>query len=216
MALQVVGAGFGRTGTLSLKMALETLGFAKCYHMAEVAENPGHVDLWRAAWRGEDPWDALFAGYRAAVDWPAAAFWPRLLQRYPAAKVVLTLRDAERWYKSASDTIFSAMKEGLRSDDPKRRKRIVMANEIIVEGTFGGNLDDRANAIAVYEANVARVRREVPAQQLVEFDPADGWPPLCEALGVAVPEVPYPHINTSDEFRRRWRLGSPNRDMAKD
>ena len=217
MSLQIIGAGFGRTGTLSLKMALETLGFAKCYHMAEVAENPEHTALWRAAWRGEEPWDALFAGYRAAVDWPAAAFWPRLMQRYPNAKVLLSVRDAARWYKSASDTIFHAMKEGLRNADPKRHERLVMAKEIIIDGTFGGDLDDRANAIAVYEANVARVYREVPAERLLAFDPADGWAPLCDAFGVAVPETPYPRINTTDEFRRRWLQGeSPNRDMDED
>ena len=99
--LAVIGAGFGRTGTLSLKQALERLGFDACYHMAEVATHPEHADLWLRAWRGEDVWDALFTGYRAAVDWPAAAFWPRLMERYPAAKVLLSLRDGESWFKSA-------------------------------------------------------------------------------------------------------------------
>ena len=214
MTLRVIGAGFGRTGTLSLKQALETLGFWKCYHMAEVAENPSHVSLWRAAWRGEEPWDALFEGYAAAVDWPTAAFWPKLMRVYPEAKVVLTVRDADAWFASASRTIFQSMREGLASDEAKLRERLVMAQEIIVDGTFGGDLVDRANAVAVYEAHVARVHREVPPDRLVVFDPGDGWGPLCEALGVGEPEGPYPRINTSAEFQERWRGGAPTRDMS--
>ena len=222
--LQIIGAGFGRTGTLSLKKALETLGFDKCYHMAEVAAHPKHVKLWRAAWRGEDPWAQLFAGYRAAVDWPVAAFWPRLMEVYPDAKIILTVRDAESWYRSAQSTIFESMKQGLRSqtwrqrlrlDALRRRSRLRMTREIIVDGAFGGDLDDKPNAIAVYEANVARVHAEVPAHRLVVFDSKDGWAPLCSALDVPVPDVPYPRINTTQEFIERWRGGNPNREMSK-
>ena len=214
MTLRVIGAGFGRTGTLSLKRALETLGFSKCYHMAEVAEHPSHVDLWRAAWRGEDPWSEIFQGYAAAVDWPTAAFWPRLMHVYPDAKIVLTVRDADAWFASARRTIFQSMEEGLASDQADLRERLVMAKEIIVDGTFGGDLVDRDRAVAVYEANVARVRHEVPPDRLVLFDGNDGWSPLCEALGVEAPAVPYPRINTTEEFYRRWRGGAPTRDMT--
>lgn len=204
--LQIVGAGFGRTGTFSLKLALERLGISKCYHMAEVMAHPEHAELWRAAWRGANPWERLFDGYAAAVDWPAAAFWPRLMAFYPDAKVLLTVRDAERWYKSASDTIFRSMKDGLRSPDPARRARLAMAHEIIINGTFGGDLDDKANAIAVYQANIAQAHREVPPKRLIVFDPKDGWQPLCRALGLPVPDAPYPHANTTEEFFERWRL----------
>lgn len=210
MTLQLIGAGFGRTGTLSLKQALEALGLP-CYHMSEVVRRPEHVELWRRAWRGEAPWEALFDGYAAAVDWPAAGFWPRLMRFYPQAKVILTTRDARSWYRSASETIFRSMKEGLRTSDPLRRKRLQMAREIIVEGAFGGDLDDAANAIGVYEANVARVRAEVPPERLIAFDSRDGWPPLCEALGLPIPDQPYPRINTTSEFRERWRSSEPAR-----
>ena len=216
MSLRVIGAGFGRTGTLSLKRALETLGFSKCYHMAEVAENPAHVGLWRAAWRGEEPWEELFDGYAAAVDWPTAAFWPRLMQVYPEAKIVLTARDADGWFASAGRTIFKSMLEGLASNEGELRERLVMAREIIIDGTFGGDLLDRDHAVAVYEANVARVHREVPADRLVVFDGNDGWGPLCAALGVDEPDVLYPRINTSEEFHERWRGGAPTRDMTRD
>lgn len=209
MALDIIGAGFGRTGTMSLKVALERLGYSKCYHMIDVLSHPGHVDLWRAAWRGDEPWERLFDGYAAAVDWPAAAFWPRLMAFYPQAKVLLTVRDAQRWYKSARDTIFQSLRDSLRSPDAARRERARMAHEIIVDGTFGGDLDDQARAIAIYEANVARVYSDVPADRLIVFNPKDGWQSLCEALGVAPPDEPYPHVNTTAEFHERWRrIGS--------
>ena len=203
--LAVIGAGFGRTGTLSLKQALERLGFDACYHMAEVATHPEHADLWLRAWRGENVWDTLFAGYRAAVDWPAAAFWPRLMEHYPDAKVLLSLRDGESWFKSASSTIFESMEHARRSPDERLRSRLKMANEIIREGTFDGRLLERDHAIAVYEANVAKVRAEVPADRLIEFQASDGWRGLCEPLGLAEPDEPYPWVNTSEEFLDRWR-----------
>ena len=215
MTLRVIGAGFGRTGTLSLKQALETLGFSKCYHMAEVAEHPAHVALWRAAWRGEAPWEELFDGYAAAVDWPTAAFWPRLMGVYPEAKIVLTVRDFDSWFASAGRTIFQSMQERLAAEQSQHEERLLMAKEIIIDGTFGGDLADRDNALAVYEANVARVHREVPADRLIVFDGNDGWRPLCDALGVEEPAVPYPRINTSEEFRERWRGGAPTRDMTR-
>ena len=209
--LKVIGAGFGRTGTLSLKQALETLGFEKCYHMSEVVANPRHVDLWRAAWRGEGPWDEIFSGYMAAVDWPAVAFWTRLVRHYPSAKVVLTVRDADSWFRSARNTIFRSMTEGLSSDDPARHHRMMMLKEIIIDGTFKGDLEDEQNAVAVYTRHVERVIAEVPPERLVVFDPREGWPPLCAALNVPVPNLPFPRVNTSHEFVERWRGGDPNR-----
>lgn len=213
MTMRLIGAGFGRTGTLSLKQALDALG-CQCYHMTEVARQPAHVQLWRDAWRGAEPWPTLFDGYAAAVDWPVAAFWPRLMRFYPQAKVILTLRDAESWYQSASDTIFRSMREGLRSSNPAWRERVQMAHEIIVEGTFGGALEDEARAMAIYEANVARVRAEVPPERLIVFDSRDGWQPLCEALAVPVPDEPYPRVNTTAEFHQRWRGGDPARKFV--
>ena len=205
MSLAVIGAGFGRTGTLSLKHALEKLGLGPCYHMAEVATHPEHVDLWRRAWRGEDVWPELFADYRSAVDWPVAAFWERLADYYPGAHVLLSLRDAASWYTSADSTIFRSMREGLESDDASIRDRLMMAKEIIVDGTFNGDLGDRDACMATYQANVAAVRATVPAARLIEARAEDGWPPLCAALGVPVPKAPYPKVNTTEEFFERWR-----------
>ena len=92
---------------MSLKAALETLGFGPCYHMIEVFEHPEHAGFWQAAWRGEPvDWDGLLGGYEAAVDWPACTFYEELLQRYPDARVLLSVRDPERWYESTRDTIY--------------------------------------------------------------------------------------------------------------
>lgn len=205
MGLEIIGASFGRTGTLSVKHALEMLGFATCYHMADVIKQPEHTELWLRAWRGEDVWDELFAGCRATIDWPAAAFWRPLRRRYPQARVLLTLRDAESWHRSARNTIFKNLEECRNSEDPLRRARLRMADEIVRQGTFGGRLMDREHAIAVYEANLAAVRAEVPAEQLIEYSAGSGWEPLCRALNVPVPEADFPHVNTQSEFIERWQ-----------
>ena len=106
MSVRILGAGFGRTGTNSLKDALELLGFGPCYHMYEVAKNPSHVNIWnRAIDEKEVDWQDLFKEYQSAVDWPTVSFLPELLHEYPHAKVVLTLRDPEQWFETASNTI---------------------------------------------------------------------------------------------------------------
>ena len=108
MTLDVIGAGFGRTGTMSLKVALEELGFGPCYHMSEVFAHPEHVELWRAAAQGKEvDWEQIFGGYRATVDWPACSFYGELMEKYPDAKVILTVRDPQRWYESAYNTIYT-------------------------------------------------------------------------------------------------------------
>ena len=213
MPLDIIGVGYGRTGTLSLKQALEILGYSDCYHMSEVVAHPEHSALWINAWKGDDSWEAIFDGYRATVDWPAVAFWPRLMNYYPKAKLILTTRDVESWYRSASNTIFKAMKEGMLSDEPARRERIEMAKDIIVDGTFGGDLDDKATVLAAYQQNIDRIYNEVPKERLIIFDSAEGWDPLCEALGTPIPKVPYPRINTTEEFEQRWRGGDPRRGL---
>ena len=132
---------------------------------------------------------------------------------YPKAKLILTTRDAESWYRSASNTIFKAMKEGVLADEPARRERIEMARDIIVDGTFGGDLDDKATVLAAYQKNIDRIYKEVPKERLIIFDSAQGWEPLCEALGAHIPKVPYPRVNTTEEFEQRWRGGEPRRGL---
>ena len=205
MSLKVIGAGFGRTGTHSLKIALELLGFAPCYHMMEVFTHPGHSQAWEAAARGEDiDWDRLLQGYQAAVDWPASFFWHELLERNPGAKVILTERDPEAWCKSITSTIFDFM--GREVDpaklDPVRAAQRRMGRIVVAEKTFG-NRFDKEHVLDVYRQNSAEVKREVPPDKLLVFDAPDGWRPLCDFLGVPVPDAPYPLTNTTEEFRAR-------------
>lgn len=217
--MKVIGAGFGRTGTLSLKVALETLGFGPCYHMMEVFAHPEHAPLWEAAWRGEPvDWDDLLEGYEAAVDWPACAFYEELMERYPEAKVILTVRDPERWYESVRNTIYAlSMKVsgsrvlrlvfGLRSLLRYGTfARGNMVKEIIWDGTFDGHFEDETYAIGVFERHNEEVRRRVPEDRLLTYEVSEGWEPLCEFLGVEVPDEPFPRLNDTAEMRRRLRM----------
>ena len=143
MTIDVIGAGFGRTGTLSLKFALETLGLDKCYHMMEVMRNQSHAAQWRKAARGEAvDWNALYAGYQATVDWPSASFWRELREVYPEAKVILTLRDSQQWYASVMNTIWkfssNALAESRKRQDDQGIERSLMGDEVIWQGVFGG------------------------------------------------------------------------------
>ena len=205
MSLRLIGASFGRTASLSLKKALEILGYSKCYHMSEVVTNPEHSKLWLRAWKGDFIWDDIFNGYQAAVDWPVAAFWPQLMEVYPKAKFILSLREPEAWYESAKNTIFKSMDEGMHSKNPEIRKRILMAKEIIVDGTFNGKLNDKKHCIKIYNENIARCKQEIEPGRLIIFNPKDGWDSLCKQLECPIPNVDYPFINTTKEFEERWR-----------
>lgn len=205
MSLQVIGAGFGRTGTMSLKLALEQLGFAKCYHMIEVFEHPEHIGTWHDAALGKPvDWDKLYDGYKAAVDWPPCHFWREYAALYPEAKVILTVRSPESWYESASQTIFRGMTMPVPANVPPHMARHrEMTRAMIVDGTFGGRLDDAAHCMKVFEEHNLRVRAEIPAERLLVYKAGEGWEPLCEFLGVPVPAIPYPKTNTRDEFLAR-------------
>ncbi|MBT5217563.1 MAG: sulfotransferase [Gammaproteobacteria bacterium] len=205
MSLKIIGASFGRTASLSLKKALEILGYTNCYHMSEVVTKPEHSELWLRAWKREFIWDDIFDGYQAAVDWPVAAFWPQLMEAYPEAKIILSTREPEAWYESAKNTIFKSMDEGINSKNQEIRKRILMAKEIIVDGTFNGKLNDKKHCIKIYNENIARCKKEVDSDRLITFNPKDGWDSLCKQLACPIPNVDYPFINTTKEFEARWR-----------
>ena len=206
MTIEVIGAGFGRTGTMSLKLALEKLGFDKCYHMYEVAQHPEHVEVWQQATRGEPvDWSELYVGYRASVDWPACNFWEIQLRQYPDARVVLSERDPERWYESIMNTIYPGSLKAKESEDAAVQAFADMAFELIWDGTFHGRVEDREHAIDVYQAHNDYVKKQVPRNRLLVFEAAQGWEPLCRFLGCAVPDEPYPRTNTTEEFLSRPR-----------
>ena len=203
MTIKVVGAGFGRTGTLSLKIALEMLGIGRCYHMAEVFQNPGHAELWSAAADGSVDWETLFAGYGATVDWPSTYFWKELANYYPDSKIILTHRPTQSWIKSAKETIFGAIGAPTPDDKPHMAAQKSMAKKLIVEGTFGGNIEDPAHLAAVYDNHLDEVRRTIPAERLLVYQVSEGWEPLCKFLGIPVPAVDYPKVNSTEEFKSR-------------
>jgi hypothetical protein len=173
--------------------------------MSEVVTKPEHSELWLRAWKREFIWDDIFDGYQAAVDWPVAAFWPQLMEAYPEAKIILSTREPEAWYESAKNTIFKSMDEGINSKNQAIRKRILMAKEIIVDGTFNGKLNDKKHCIKIYNENIARCKKEVDSDRLITFNPKDGWDSLCKQLACPIPNVDYPFINTTKEFEARWR-----------
>jgi hypothetical protein len=208
MTLEVVGAGLGRTGTNSLKLALERLLDGPCYHMVEVFGRPEHIPAWRAAVDGDLPdWDELFAGYRSAVDWPVAAFWRELADAYPDAPVLLSVRDVDGWWKSANDTIFTLAHRELPEEEPfASQVRMAIA---MLDQRFTPGWRDEAPAKAAYLRHNEAVRAAVPGDRLVEWRPGDGWEPLCSMLGVAVPDEPFPHVNTTEDFRAMAGLDEP-------
>jgi hypothetical protein len=194
MALSVIGAGLGRTGTTSLKLALEQLGFGPCHHMQEVGFNPVSVDLWMSVADGNRDWEAVFAGYRSAVDWPEVAFYKELIAFYPDARVILTERDPEAWFRSTQNTILSPE---IRAGPP-RPISILMGKLMAM---FEPDAHNHDKLIAAFNAHNAEVRRIVPPGRLLIYEVADGWAPLCDFLGVPVPDGPMPHANSTDEFK---------------
>ena len=206
MTIKVIGAGFGRTGTLSMKFALEMLGFEKCYHMMEVGQNPGHMNYWLDLAAGKEvDWAALFAGYQASVDWPSANFWREQLLQYPQATVLLTRRDPDRWYESVINTIWKTSSGNKSNPDKKAQASSRFAFEVIWDRVFDGRLEDKEHVIACYEAHNQAVIDEVPPKQLLVYEPGQGWNPLCDFLGIAIPDKPYPHVNSTAEFTQRWQ-----------
>ncbi len=208
--LQVIGAGLPRTATNSLRVALPRLTGGACYHMVTVNEQPEHIPVWQAALDGHPPdWRAFFADYTAAVDWPVSAFWEDLAEAFPEALILLSTRsDGEAWWRSADATIMS----GLR--DPEYPAQWRQLDGDLWRRTLSPSWDDAAQNAHAYQRWVDQVRRTAPPDRLVEWQARDGWGPLCAALGVAVPEEPFPSSNSTTEWqerRRRHDLGSQER-----
>jgi hypothetical protein len=210
--MRVIGVGVGRTGTLSLKAALERLGLGPCFHGRHVLDHPDRLPLWQAAAAGEPvDWSAVFAGYASTVDWPGAAFWRQLAEAFPAAKIILTVRDAGGWYDSVHRTIYRMFGDGppdarvaeARSVVPGLDVFTAFHRRMIWDGFFSGRFADRDHAIRVYQEHNAAVIREVPPDRLLVVSPGAGWKPLCAFLGLAVPAEPYPHLNDPERFWAR-------------
>jgi hypothetical protein len=209
MALEIIGPGFGRTGTNSLKIALERLGFGPCHHMFEVRDNPEQLPPWEAAARGEKvDWDDIFRGYRSQVDWPGARYWRELAQRYPKAKAILAVRDPDDWFDSVQATIAPFL--AARGTHPSSHVNAIaeMGHQTVEVQVFGGLLSDREHATRIFRRHVAEVQSEIPSDRLLTFDLRDGWGPLCEFLDVEAPDEPFPKTNSSKAFvEEEWKQG---------
>ena len=199
MSLKVIGAGFGRTGTRSLKEALEILGFGPCHHMVEVFLHPEQVPLWDRAANGEIAnWDDVFAGYNSSCDWPSCAFYKELAAFYPDAKVILTLRDPKAWYASVAGTIMRHLQPPKPGEPDMAPGRFAI--QIIRENTFHSDMSE-ANMIREYLRHNDEVRRAIPPERLLVYEAKEGWVPLCEFLGVPVPQTAFPLLNTTEQFQ---------------
>ena len=203
MTLKIIGPGFGRTGTKSLKEAFEVLGFGPCHRMYEVLDNlDSQLPHWQALAGGEAvDWSAVFDGYHSQIDWPGANYWRETMVAFPDAKVVMSVRPPEKWWASFSKTIGKLLDRYQSLDFPPHIVELLDVNHALVgNDVFGGNFGDKDTAIAAFEQRLAEVRAEVPADRLLVFDVAEGWEPLCAFLDMPVPDMDFPHHNVRADF----------------
>lgn len=217
MAVEVIGAGFGRTGTASLKIALEKLGYNKTYHMSELIQHPEQIIFWEQLKNGETPdWEKLFDGYKATVDFPGCIFYKQLIAQYPEAKVILTTRDAGKWWQSAHDTIYAASQDkssrillkmlGIFIPKLNNLSRVFSFARIIWDKMYEGRFLDKEFAKSVFNKFNEEVVAFVPKEKLLVFEIKEGWEPLCKFLNVPVPNEPFPRVNDTEEFNNRRKF----------
>lgn len=204
MSLRIVGAGLGRTGTLTLKTALEQLGLGPCYHMREVIDDPSRAPLWVEAAKGRADWERIFAGYSATVDYPGCTFWRELADLYPEAKVLLSVRDPDRWFESTQATIFSDAWNQKCMNSP-----MAQFFELTVYRDFGDRIHDRVFMTDYFRRHVADVERTIPKERLLVYEAREGWDPLCAFLDIPVPDEPFPHVNSREEMLAGHPDGPP-------
>jgi hypothetical protein len=215
MTLKVIGAGFGRTGTLSLQRALDDLGFGRTYHGEDILIRPTHIRAWQQAAHGQPvDWDKVFKRFGSAVDFPVCNLWRELAAHYPDAKLILTVRDPEAWYRSTHDTIWSArtmLPRYMRKAIPTTRWYVDWADTILWDGIFDGRFEDKDFAIKVFEQHIADVKATADPDRLLVYQVSEGWGPLCEFLGVPVPDHEFPRLNDTARMRRTiigYKVGS--------
>ncbi|HTL53033.1 MAG TPA: sulfotransferase [Planctomycetota bacterium] len=204
MTLRIVGAGLPRTATMSLKVGLESLLGGPCYHMTAIPGFPFNLgDDWAKAFAGGEPdWKKVFHGFHAAVDWPASLFWPSVHKAFPDALVLLSVRDsAEVWHESLDSTILSLMARPL----PPEVKVTTPPGRMFEIFTKQKVWKDPALLKASYDRHNDHVRKTVPKGRLLEWHAKEGWGPICKALKLPVPAIPFPHVNKREE----WGLGGP-------
>jgi len=210
MSLKVIGAGYGRTATLSLKLALEQIGFGPCYHMTEVFLKPESTGLWIQAANGNPDWEAIFKGFAATVDFPGCTFWRQLSEHYPQAKVLLSVRDPQRWFESTQETIFSE-----RGIEMLRKTPMKPFLEKVAWNLFGDRIHDRDFMVDMFNKHNAEVQKAIPKERLLVYEASQGWEPLCKFLGVPVPTAPFPRVNSREEMNAMIAEHGDEFDMQK-
>jgi Sulfotransferase domain len=217
--MKLIGAGLPRTGTLTQKLALEQLGLGPCYHWVDVlADLDREVPLWNRALDGQAPWAEVFGGYSSTVDWPGGYFYRELIDVYPEAKVLLSVREGQAWEPSFRETIVTMcfgeslmplLSRARAEVDPRWQRYLALVDRMFwsEQGTFAAG-HTPAQLIAQMEAHNEQVKRAVPAERLLVWEVTDGWEPLCEFLGVAVPAEPLPHANDRETFLERVTDGA--------
>ncbi|HMD52509.1 MAG TPA: sulfotransferase [Solirubrobacteraceae bacterium] len=217
--MRLIGAGLPRTGTLTQKLALEMLGLGPCYHMVDVLADLDQATLWKQALGGGEPWPELFAGFNSTVDWPGGYFYRQLADFYPEAKVLLSVRDPESWERSMRQTVWAVrngeslirlLSSAQAHVDPQWQSFLGMVDGLLWQdsGTFAAGHTEPEQLIDAALAHNEQVRRTIPSDRLLEWSVAEGWEPLCEFLGLPVPDVPFPHVNDRSEFLNRIIDGS--------
>lgn len=208
--MKIIGAGFARTGTLSLKHALQKLGYAPCYHMDEVFKNPDHMAKWRDLAEGQPvDWEAFLGEYQAGVDFPVSIFYEELFTQYPDARVILTTRDPDRWYSSALETIYTmshSVPWYVKYILPRVARFEEMVRYVVWQKYFNGRFTDKQYAIEKFKKHNETVKQTIPPEKLLVFQVKDGWEPLCTFLEVPVPDVPFPNINDKKSMQRRVQV----------
>jgi hypothetical protein len=208
--LRVIGAGFGRTGTMSLRVALDELGFGPTFHGQDIHFRPSRTYPWAKVANGQPgDWDEIFRGFHSALDYPVCCVWRDLAEHYPDAKIVLTVRDPESWWESTRTTIYPArnvLPAYLRKYVPFIRTYVDWQDKLVWDGLFDGRFLDREHAIKVFEQHTAEVRATADPDRLLVYNVAEGWEPLCEFLGVPAPDHPFPRLNSTAELQRSTEI----------
>ncbi|RKZ79041.1 MAG: sulfotransferase family protein [Candidatus Parabeggiatoa sp. nov. 1] len=207
MGIKIIGAGFGRTGTTSLRVALEELGFGKCYHVYHLFEHPREIEFWEALNQGKPVnWETFFEGYQSIIGFPGYYFYRQLMLHYPYAKVILSVREPEKWYDSISETIIRAYTEEKPTEDSKGESSYLnrvykLEKDLIFKGYFQDKFENKPYVIKRFQQRVEEVKSVVPATRLLVYEITQGWEPLCRFLNIPVPEdKPFPRLNEREIF----------------
>lgn len=196
MTLKIIGAGMGRTGTASLKVALETLDIGHCYHMSEVLKNPSCTTDWINVAEGNADWDKIFNGYSATVDNPACNYWKELADYYPNAKVILTVRDADKWFDSTNETIHSVGFAKFIKNSPFGE--MVQKN---IWDLMENRMQDRKHMVDFFTNRTTEIIDYIAPDRLLVYQVSEGWQPLCTFLNIPIPDTAFPRINSRDETK---------------